>query len=827
MKPDTNTTNNAKFADALVDWYRHECRPFLEGVAGDRLQQLDQDIVRLENVYELLLEDLPLCFLGNSGVGKSTLINAVLAGRDVLLPAGGVGPLTAEATVVRHATERMFSVTYHPAAKLNNILFALERAHEKEVGKRNSASAPDGASPADASMDDIGDLGLLEVEAPSVSTSPESSTTGILAVLARQVAQLVRGDQYAPLDRGYALDCLRACMNLPLRWDTTVQTEDEERIFHITQALSRARDGDGTLQIRAADSESVFRMELERHAAGFLAPLIRKLEVGWESALLGAGLVLVDLPGVGVANDDFRRVTSHWIRQARGVVLVVDRSGLSEASAELLRTSGFLNSLMHESHDSEQLSIHLMIAVVKLDSTADDARAREKLANPSMVRSWATHFDEACEKAISMVREQLGVELQKVSAMGGESTREERDRVLARVLERTQVHPVVAPEYRKFLAQDDDDRPKIKSAEQSRIPAFERALIQIAQERSDLIDARLEFLGRNVHERLRGVLDLVHARSKQETEAHQQQTHRIQHELESFAQPLRTEIANRQGEFREFLRSTIPKQITARVDAGAEAARNDIVKHLRRYERYHWGTLRAAVRRGGAYIGSKAVDLPADITLLFEEPVAIVWSKYILRELRAKTAGIGAEYVQIVGELVKWGHAHEQLLDPQVLDAMHRELQAEVGSLGTVGREAIDELKAAVKGELYDRVESAVRERCRDFVERNADRGAGVKDRILELFRALGDVVVDAARPIANDVLMRHYGTVEGEIRSAFDKYRNPVDVAVEELIRRPPQLSRASDLQKQREVMLRAGHLLNSIPFSEQFAPKAAEATS
>jgi hypothetical protein len=33
--------------------------------------------------------------------------------------------------------------------------------------------------------------------------------------------------------------------------------------------------------------------------------------------------------------------------------MVVDRAGMSEASADLLRTSGFLNGLLHDSNDSD------------------------------------------------------------------------------------------------------------------------------------------------------------------------------------------------------------------------------------------------------------------------------------------------------------------------------------------------------------------------------------------------------------------------------------------------------------------------------------------
>ncbi|MDB4988370.1 MAG: uncharacterized protein JWN04_3548, partial [Myxococcaceae bacterium] len=452
-------TDHAKYAQNLTAWYQSDARPFLAEVATDRVAQLDQELVRLEGLRKLLEADMPVCFLGTAGVGKSTLINAVVAGRDVILPAGGVGPLTAEATLVRFASERRFQVVYHPPAKLNNLLFALERAYEKELQRQGNEIA--------ASASDVAEL-LSEEErkdaelAESLTIEPtgggSTQIPDLLGALARQAVHLIRGDQYAAVDRAYTLDRLRDCLGVARRWDTEPLAEDVARIARIKDVLVRARNNEGTFEVSASRDEMAFRLELQQHAAGHLAPLVRNIEVGWDTDLLRSGVVLIDLPGLGVANDEFRRVTAHWIRRARGVVLVVDRSGMSEASADLLRSSGFLNSLLHETNSPESQNATLLVAVVKLDATADDARAAERLISPSNARPWAVHFEEACQRATVMIREQLSLELQKVSEQGGESTRDERSAVIRRVLESMQVHPVVAPEYRKLLTDDEDDR---------------------------------------------------------------------------------------------------------------------------------------------------------------------------------------------------------------------------------------------------------------------------------------------------------------------------------------------------------------------------------
>jgi hypothetical protein len=453
------------------------------------------------------------------------------------------------------------------------------------------------------------------------------------------------------------------------------------------------------------------------------------------------------------------------------------------------------------------------VAVVKLDATADDARASERLISPSSARPWAVHFEEACQRATVMIREQLSIELQKVAEQGGESTRDERAAVIRRVLESMQVHPVVAPEYRKLLTDDEDDRPRIKTAEQSRVPALARAFEGLVHERNARIDARVEFLARNVSDRLRGVLELTQARGEQESSTQKEQADRVRKELELFAEPLRREVINKQGEFREFLRSTIPLAIEARVDAAASNARSDIRKYLKRFRDYHWGTLRAAIRRGGIYDGSRAIDLPADLALLFEDPIAIVWSLYILAELRTRTARIGKEYVSILGEIVEWARKQGDAVDHKVLEALHRELQAEMKGLAGVGREAIEELRMLVKSELYEKLEKKVRQRCQRFVDGGGDRGVGVKTRMLDMLDELADLVVDAARPAAQEVLTRRYREVEEEIRTKFDKFRNPVDAATNELVGEPLTLEQRKNVELQHTIARQAKALAKSLP--------------
>jgi hypothetical protein len=102
------------------------------------------------------------------------------------------------------------------------------------------------------------------------------------------------------------------------------------------------------------------------HAAGFLSPLIERIEVGWPSELLRSGVVLVDLPGVGIAQDSYRDVTKSYVRdKARAVIVTVDRAGPTESTMELLRTSGYWQRLVGAADDPSSDACTMLIAVTR------------------------------------------------------------------------------------------------------------------------------------------------------------------------------------------------------------------------------------------------------------------------------------------------------------------------------------------------------------------------------------------------------------------------------------------------------------------------------
>src|SRR5262245_60920427 len=143
----TGMQDESKQIGKIARWFQESARPFLEKVQPDKVAGLDHDLAKLLAVEKLLPTESAVCFLGNSGVGKSTLINTLVGGSTVLLPSGGIGPLTAQAPTVRHGKEPRFEVQYHPFQNLWRLVFGLERSHRTELLPPGSDPNVPGAVP--------------------------------------------------------------------------------------------------------------------------------------------------------------------------------------------------------------------------------------------------------------------------------------------------------------------------------------------------------------------------------------------------------------------------------------------------------------------------------------------------------------------------------------------------------------------------------------------------------------------------------------------------------------------------------------------------------
>lgn len=780
-------------------WYRESARPFLEKVQvqPERVAALDRDLAKLAEVEKLLPTELTVCFLGNSGVGKSTLINAVVGGSTILLPSGGIGPLTAQALTVRHGTEPGFEVQYHPFRNLWRLIFSLEQTHKAELARIDPTREYPllGADPtADA-----------DEPADPIAPEPEEGDVTARRVAYRKLAQLlVTGGQDNHAELAYLIDCLREAVGKDRVFGTATRDADQARIAAIRDAIELAKEGQ-TRTRRGVPQDRSFLLELRNHASGFLAPLVKDLTVYWNSPLLASGVTLVDLPGVGISEDVYREVTRKWVREkAEAVVVVVDHRGITEAVADLLRKSEFLNRLLHSADDPASDPV-LMVAIAKIDDIADTRYAEDD------TRSRREHFADVCAESIPTIREQVGRQLEAVwsSTQGlGDAKRKVVDNILGTL----QVHPLSAIQYRRALANKEDDRPFLPDPALSHVPRFQEGLAELSRKRKAERRARLLGLRDVFLDRLLSILRLTHAQWEEETRA-SEEADRLREELRVFMEPLRKELYVRQGQYRAFLKKSVPQRITDLVASATTKAQAEIHKYLLRLGHAHWATLRASVRRGGRYAGATDIDIPREFALRVEEPIAEAWGKEILKDVRRETKQYAADCVALVEQVVGWAKGQGARVKPKLVEAQHAAVKADAAKLESVGREMVNDLREEVKNQLIEAIDAPIRQGCQRFVKRNADVGSGVKARILELFSELAGEVTETAVKPASTILTRLFGDVEREISAAFESHQDPLTAAAEAIVSSQEDYLRRSDAQKRRKVLEEVRSVLAACP--------------
>lgn len=403
----------------------------INGTQASRIHRWEADIKEFGKNFgcspghEEAEETIPfeIGVIGLAAVGKSTLLNALVAPTLPLVPAGGVGPLTGTSVRIRYASSATLRVTYLDRSWLVETLAKLER--------RSSLSS-----------EELGRLSLV-----------------------------CAGNQYAVRDPGWLAQAIRYVLDP----DAVTAPDDTEETVKALRRVHEILAGEGGERAWESDSpDGEFFRRIHDHVAGRHAGLCGSVEVGWPSPMLEAGLVLVDLPGLGTAHDVHSRHTEAWLRQARAVLVVTDRSGIAESVVTALRRNGFLTRVANGQAD-------LIAVMTKLDQVTDDARPHEEPRKP-----WSMSFRSIAAAAET---ELLG-QLSTVFAAEGEHGAGGADAVVRGAI---RVFGASSREHQRLVSRDDDDPPRLLIPESTGIPGVRRALTALARLRSiswasDLLD---------------------------------------------------------------------------------------------------------------------------------------------------------------------------------------------------------------------------------------------------------------------------------------------------------------------------------------------------
>lgn len=791
-----------------LELYESELRPFLVEHRVTSIDALDQT----KEVLELALKrsaHLSVGFVGASQVGKSSIINALLKQRVV--PAGGVGPLTAQATTIEYRDVNAIEVKYHGRDQLNRFRLALE-SYLRKRGELTASDPSDEVSETSEEASEDHDI-LFDLELANGEAAPEEVGGGTSSVGEHMFQQarllLQRPEDPLPvartireLSRPTLVDAVRLMLEQPPRGSVEPLKPFEDRIREVRRHLGRSES------IQEQEGQfAEFTAALRLRAALWMSPLVERLQLHLRQPLLRQ-LTFVDLPGVGNIADPGATVADEFIRRhdAGALVVVFRNNGLTEDVVEILDRAGVFTRLLWGGRGGRP-PIRIILVVTHLDSVAQ-SRFDEIVSATGIEPDPHAIFDEVAAEMTDYVRNGLRLALESSHAYRDSSVSlaDREAAIRAAVANSVDILCVDAKDYLQIIEKQRRGR-FLDDEETTNIPKLRQVLREVAEVAARERDEALATAYREFLQSVREAMQLVGRIYEEGGGGAAVDAERFRVALEEASALIRRRMRENRRQVLKRLREEMPAHLDAISSEARENALSKLRALRRRGERLYWPSLNAAMRRGGVWEG-KRLNYPGSLTRAFVDTIAASWTPTVIDQMQRWVRELADTETGLVGELCEAARRLDSglVVDAQV-EAQKKILQQQARSCVRWTDERLEELRGKLQGKLIDAVSAPIAAACKSAIARGKNRGRGASKAILRTFERAGTEAIEVATRETKELLKRHYLELLQELEAGYLRDdRDPVSAALAALTGEEVGRARAADHEARRRVLHQAG---------------------
>lgn len=789
-------------ARELLELYDRDIRPLLTEHRVASLDALDQTRDVLQTALATS-DRLSVGFVGASQVGKSSIINALLGQRVV--PAGGLGPLTAQATHIGYRDVSSLEVRYHGGDQLNRLGLGIASYLKKRGELEGSeVEAPDAVADVEAMLDfDMAEDAIApeETERRRPSKVGEHMLSQVQLMLRRpdddrDVARAIRN-----LPRPALLDAVRLMLEQAPLGPLDALDPYQARIAEVRRVLGRTENIE-----ERDDGHTEFRKELHLRAAGWLSPLVAKLHLHIRQPLL-KDVDIVDLPGVGNVADPGATVAAQFVggKSSGALVVVFRNAGITEDVVNILDRSGVFTRLLWGGKGGRP-AIRIIVAVTYVDQVAQE-RFGEMAADGFEPPDPDELFSELAAEMTEKIRDDLRRALEDSHAYADASGRLKDSEAAVRdaLANAIDVMVVDAKDYLQIIEQQQIGR-FLSDEATTNVPQLRQRIRAVGQQsvedRAEAIHSSYSELHGSLSEAVGVLGNLYESGSGRATS----DWARFRDALTAAVGPVRREMTAGREKASVELRDDLPAVLDEICSEAEENALKKLKSLRRRGEKLYWPSLNAALQRGGTW-DKQRLDYPGSLTRALVDTIAAAWEPQVVESVRTTVRDLANEEIELVERVCSAARdIDEDLTVEAQVDAQKKILRQQARSCIRWTNNRLEGLRDDIQENLKDVVKEPIEAACKRARDRRKHRGKGATTKILDAFETGGAAAIGEASKDAKRLLRKHYKSLLKELEAGYLKeHHDPVTAAVEALIGEEHDRAKEADDEARKAVLRRA----------------------